>query len=114
MPAATNVCAVKRLCTGVRERKAMAASFATLPAKVLWRLALSEVPDEAAIAELGIGSNTKVALQCACVSNISNIRRYALLRMCHLCECFEHCDCSCGIKCLVHGLQTNCIVLVKL
>ncbi len=47
----------------------MAASFATLPAKVLWRLALSEVPDEAAIAELGIGKNTKVAVHSACVQN---------------------------------------------
>jgi len=48
---------------GVRERQAMAAAFAALPVKVLWRLAQSEVPDEAALAELGIGSNTKVLLQ---------------------------------------------------
>ena len=41
----------------------MAAAFAALPVKVLWRLAQSEVPDEAALAELGIGSNTKVLLQ---------------------------------------------------
>ena len=40
----------------------MAAAFAALPVKVLWRLAPSEVPDEAALAELGIGSNTKVLL----------------------------------------------------
>lgn len=38
----------------------MAASFAALSVKVLWRLAPSEVPDEAALAELGLGNNTKV------------------------------------------------------
>ena len=47
----------------------MAASFAALPAKVLWRLASSEVPDEAAVVELGIGNNTKVAVQAACVKS---------------------------------------------
>ena len=45
---------------GVRERQAMASAFAAMPAKVLWRLSPSEVPDEAALAELGIGNNTKV------------------------------------------------------
>jgi hypothetical protein len=47
-------------CTGLKERQAMAASFAALPVRVLWRLAPSEVPDDAALAELGAGNNTKV------------------------------------------------------
>lgn len=47
---------------GLVERQAMAAAFAAMPAKVLWRLSPSEVPDEAAIAKLGIGHNTKVLL----------------------------------------------------
>ena len=67
---------------GVRERKAMAASFAALPAKVLWRLALSEVPDEAAIAELGIGKNTKVAGYPAFFYSNSNVCRSAFLHTC--------------------------------
>ena len=37
----------------------MAATFARLPCKVLWRLTLEEVPDEAAMAQLGLGNNTK-------------------------------------------------------
>ena len=45
---------------GLPERQAMASAFAAMPAKVLWRLSPSEVPDEAALAELGIGNNTKV------------------------------------------------------
>ena len=40
----------------------MAAAFARLPARVLWRLSHSEVPDEAALAELQLGNNTKVCL----------------------------------------------------
>jgi hypothetical protein len=39
---------------------AMAAVFASLPCKVLWRLTPREVPDQAAIARLGLGNNTKV------------------------------------------------------
>lgn len=65
----------------------MAASFAVLPAKVLWRLAASEVPDEAAIAELGIGNNTKVPVHSASVYSDSRICRSALLCMCQLCAC---------------------------
>ena len=38
----------------------MAASFAKLPCKVLWRLTSSEVPDESASTPLRLGSNTKV------------------------------------------------------
>ncbi len=38
----------------------MAAAFAKLPVRVLWRLSKSEVPDESAIAELNLGINTKV------------------------------------------------------
>ena len=55
-------CALEPLkhCAGLKERQAMAASFAALPVKVLWRLAPSEVPDEAALAKLGPGNNTKV------------------------------------------------------
>ena len=40
----------------------MAAAFAKLPLKVLWKLSKSEVPDEAALADLKIGSNTKVQM----------------------------------------------------
>lgn len=46
---------------GLEQRKAMAAAFAVLPVKVLWRLSQSEVPDEPATAELKLGNNTKVA-----------------------------------------------------
>ncbi len=38
----------------------MAAAFAALPGKVLWRLSPEEVPDLAALVRLGIGRNTKV------------------------------------------------------
>ena len=45
---------------GLVERKAMAVAFAQLPARVLWRLSDAEVPDDAALAELQLGNNTKV------------------------------------------------------
>lgn len=38
----------------------MAAAFAQLPARVLWRLSKSEVSDQSAIAALNLGNNTKV------------------------------------------------------
>jgi len=38
----------------------MAAAYATLPCKILWRLTLKEVPNTAAIAALGLGNNTEV------------------------------------------------------
>ena len=38
----------------------MAAAFAALPCKVLWRLTPKEVPNAAAIAALGLGNNTQV------------------------------------------------------
>ena len=38
----------------------MAAAFARLPCKVLWRLTAKEVPDQAAIAALNLANNTKV------------------------------------------------------
>ena len=38
----------------------MAAEFAALPSKVLWRLTAKEVPDEAAMAALELGNNTQV------------------------------------------------------
>ena len=38
----------------------MAAVFSRLPVKVLWRLLPSEIPDAAALAQLGLGNNTKV------------------------------------------------------
>ena len=44
----------------------MAAAFAQLPARVLWRLSNAEVPDEAALAELRLGNNTKVGLCLIC------------------------------------------------
>lgn len=47
----------------------MAAAFAALPCKVLWRLTPKEVPDEAAIASLGLGSNTQV-LASAALANV--------------------------------------------
>ena len=37
----------------------MAAAFAKLPCKVLWRLTPKEVPDQAAIAALNLGANTQ-------------------------------------------------------
>ena len=39
----------------------MAAVFAKLPCKVLWRLKPREVPDADAIAKLQLGNNTQVA-----------------------------------------------------
>lgn len=44
----------------VKQRKGMAAVFASLPCKVLWRLPRSDIPDAAAIAELALGNNTNV------------------------------------------------------
>ena len=38
----------------------MAEALAMLPCKVLWRLSPREIPDEAAIAGLNVGNNTKV------------------------------------------------------
>jgi glucuronosyltransferase len=38
----------------------MAAAFASLPCKVLWRLTAKEVPDQDAVAALNLGNNTKV------------------------------------------------------
>ncbi len=40
----------------------MAAAFATLPCKVLWRLTPKEIPDASAIAELKMSNNTKVGM----------------------------------------------------
>ena len=39
----------------------MAAAFAKLPSRVLWRLSKSELPDEHAIADLHLGNNTKAS-----------------------------------------------------
>ena len=39
----------------------MAAAFAKLPSRVLWRLSKSELPDENAIADLHLGNNTKAS-----------------------------------------------------
>jgi hypothetical protein len=44
----------------------MAATFARLPCNVIWRLTPEEVPDQAAMAQLGLGNNTKVSFQCPC------------------------------------------------
>ena len=46
-----------------QQLRSMAAAFAALPCKVLWRLTPKEVPDEAAIAALGLGNNTQVIFQ---------------------------------------------------
>lgn len=43
-----------------QQLKGMAAAFAALPSKVLWRLTAKEVPDEAAMAALELGNNTQV------------------------------------------------------
>ena len=40
----------------------MAAALGTLPVKVIWQLPQSALPDEAALRQLGTGSNTKVCL----------------------------------------------------
>ena len=46
---------------GLQDRQRMAAAFADLPVRVWWRLAQSQVPDQAAVDQLGLGDNTKVA-----------------------------------------------------
>ena len=38
----------------------MAEALAKLPCKVLWRLSPREIPDEAVVAGLNLGANTKV------------------------------------------------------
>ena len=53
---------------GKEQRMLMAADFGKLPCKVLWRLSDKEIPDEAAIAELGLADNTKVILVLGCPS----------------------------------------------
>lgn len=55
---------------GLKERQAMAAAFAALPARVLWRLSKSEVPDENALTALSLGNNTKARSLCCCVSEL--------------------------------------------
>ena len=42
-------------------RQAMAAAFGTMPVKVIWQLPESDLPDQAALRQLGTGNNTKVA-----------------------------------------------------
>ena len=49
-------------CADQDELSSMAAAFAALPCKVLWRLTRKEVPDEAALAALKLGNNTQVSL----------------------------------------------------
>ncbi|CAL5226014.1 g8820 [Coccomyxa viridis] len=44
------------------ELTGMAAAFATLPCKVLWRLTRKEVPGDAALATLKLGGNTQVVM----------------------------------------------------
>ena len=48
----------------------MAATFAKLPVRVLWKLSKGEVPDEAALAELNLGPNTKVGSVHALASSL--------------------------------------------
>ena len=45
--------------TDKQELASMAAAFATLPCKVLWRLTPKEVPDQATVAALNLGTNTQ-------------------------------------------------------
>lgn len=40
----------------------MAAAFAKLPVRVLWRLSKSELPDDNAITDLHLSDNTKASL----------------------------------------------------
>ena len=59
--------------TDKEELASMAAAFATLPCKVLWRLTPKEVPDEAAVAALNLGPNTQAGrLPCQCLCLRSN------------------------------------------
>lgn len=48
---------------GQEELASMAAAFATLPCKVLWRLTPREAPDAAAVPALNLGNNTRVSLE---------------------------------------------------
>ena len=50
------------MCAGLEERRAMAAAFAKLPVRVLWRLSKSELPDDNAITDLHLSDNTKASL----------------------------------------------------
>lgn len=50
------------LCADKGQLMGMAAAFASLPCKVLWRLTPKEIPDAAAVDELQLGNNTKVCL----------------------------------------------------
>lgn len=61
---------VMRLHAEQEQRVSMAAAFAQLPCKVLWRLTPSEVPDGAAIAALHLGNNTKV---CSCLPSTHHV-----------------------------------------
>ena len=60
----------------------MAAAFATLPCKVLWRLTPKEVPDASAIAELKLSNNTKVGMplisvtSCMCTSAMQGVNQW--------------------------------------
>ena len=56
---ATSLTSSAPLDTDKKELASMAAAFATLPCKVLWRLTPKEVPDQAAIAALKLGTNTQ-------------------------------------------------------
>ncbi len=49
----------------------MAAAFAALRCKVLWRLTPKEVPDAAAVAALALGNNTQVLDQRTTVNGLS-------------------------------------------
>lgn len=54
--------AINPVCAGLEERQAMAAAFARLSMRVLWRLSMSEVPNDNAIADLNLSNNTKAGL----------------------------------------------------
>ncbi|CAK0786592.1 hypothetical protein CVIRNUC_009806 [Coccomyxa viridis] len=70
------------------ELASMAAAFATLPCKVLWRLTPKEVPDEAAVAALNLGPNTQAGrLPCQCLCLRSNATGTVILAPDRLATC---------------------------
>ncbi|BDA49336.1 UDP-glucuronosyltransferase 2A1 [Coccomyxa sp. Obi] len=74
---------------GLKERQAMAAAFAQLPARVLWRLSKSEVPDENALAALTLGNNTKVVTWAPQNDVLGHPRTRAFLSHCGVNSLYE-------------------------
>ncbi|CAL8464217.1 g3752 [Coccomyxa elongata] len=74
---------------GLRERQAMAAAFAQLPAHVLWRLSKLEVPDGNALAALSLGNNTKVVTWAPQNDVLGHPRTKAFLSHCGVNSLYE-------------------------